>query len=136
MWKFFSRMAFDGAGHFNEAGQDRDRVRDNFLNGQGYRVVRIRGYEVLCDGNWVREMIVEEVKRRMQELKAQAKPLTPGPLPTAGRGEADELLGARARLPRRPARTHGVPANAPSRGCPLCAALLRAAEPVSFYLES
>jgi len=77
-------LEVDGADHFSQAGQDRDRLRDNFLNGQGYRVVRIRGYEVLCDGNWVREMIVEEVKRRMRELEAQAKPLTPGPSPRSG----------------------------------------------------
>jgi very-short-patch-repair endonuclease len=58
----------DGADHFTEAGQERDRVRDEFLNSQGYQVVRISGYDVLREGKEVLERIECEVKKRMHEL--------------------------------------------------------------------
>jgi very-short-patch-repair endonuclease len=46
-------LEMDGAEHFSEAGKERDRVRDEFLARQGYRVVRISGYEILREGNHV-----------------------------------------------------------------------------------
>jgi very-short-patch-repair endonuclease len=63
----------DGADHFTAAGQERDRVRDEFLSRQGYRVVRISGYEVLRAGNEVLELIRGEVATRMQELRVEEK---------------------------------------------------------------
>ena len=77
-------MEIDGTDHFTAAGQERDRVRDDFLTGRGYRVVRISGYEVLRAGNEVIEMIREQVAQRMQELGVEGKPLTPGPSPRSG----------------------------------------------------
>jgi very-short-patch-repair endonuclease len=65
-------LEIDGADHFTETGQDRDRVRDEFLNERGFRVVRIAGCDVLRDGRQVREMIVEEVKKRMEEVGFEA----------------------------------------------------------------
>jgi very-short-patch-repair endonuclease len=79
-------LEIDGADHFTETGQDRDRVRDDFLNRQGYRVVRIAGYDVLREGNQVLKTITEQVKKRMQEIEKQ-NPSPPAPLPAAGRGE-------------------------------------------------
>ena len=66
-------LEIDGADHFTAAGQERDRVRDEFLSRQGYRVVRISGYEILRAGNEVLEVIREEVAKRMQELGIEAK---------------------------------------------------------------
>ena len=66
-------LEIDGADHFTGAGQERDRVRDEFLSRQGYRVVRISGYDVLRAGNEVFEMIREEVGKRMQELGVEGK---------------------------------------------------------------
>jgi very-short-patch-repair endonuclease len=37
-------LEIDGVEHFTEDGRQRDRVRDDFLESQGYRVVRIAGY--------------------------------------------------------------------------------------------
>jgi len=61
-------LEIDGADHLTGAGQDRDRARDDFLARQGYRVVRISGYEVLQAGSQVIAMIREQVIKRMQEL--------------------------------------------------------------------
>jgi very-short-patch-repair endonuclease len=77
-------LEIDGTDHFTAAGQERDRARDDFLKGQGYRVVRISGYEVLRAGNEVIEVIREQVAGRMAELGVEEKPLTPGPSPRSG----------------------------------------------------
>jgi very-short-patch-repair endonuclease len=83
-------LEIDGADHFISAGQERDRVRDDFLNRQGYRIVRISGYEVLRAGNEVIQSIREQVAKRMQELGVEgtrtgaSKPLTPDPSPRSG----------------------------------------------------
>jgi very-short-patch-repair endonuclease len=61
-------LEMDGAEHFSEAGKERDRVRDEFLARQGYRVVRISGYEILREGNHVLEMIGQQVEKRISEL--------------------------------------------------------------------
>lgn len=61
-------LEIDGADHFTATGQDRDRARDDFLNAQGYRVVRIGGYEVLRDAPRTLEKIVQEVKKRIGEF--------------------------------------------------------------------
>lgn len=82
-------LEIDGADHFTETGQDRDRARDDFLNRQGYRVVRIAGYDVLREESQVLEMIKEQVKKRMQEIEKQT-PSPPAPLPETGRGEPGE----------------------------------------------
>jgi very-short-patch-repair endonuclease len=77
-------LEIDGTDHFTTAGQERDRVRDGLLKGQGYQIVRISGYDVLRAGNEVIEMIREQVARPMKELGVEGKPLTPGPSPRSG----------------------------------------------------
>ena len=61
-------LEVDGVDHFDESGRERDRVRDEFLNRQGYRVVRISGFDVLWDGSQVCEMIREQIAKRMRDL--------------------------------------------------------------------
>ena len=61
-------LEIDGADHLSEAGKARDRAGDEFLARQGYRVVRILGYEILRDGNHVLEMIGQQVEKRLSEL--------------------------------------------------------------------
>jgi very-short-patch-repair endonuclease len=79
-------LEIDGIEHFTEDGQQRDRVRDGFLERQGYRVVRIAGYDVLREPSLCLKRIEEEVKKRMRELENPS----PRPLsPQRGEGEGD-----------------------------------------------
>ena len=80
-------LEIDGADHFTEDGRERDRERDDFLARQGYRVVRIAGYDVLREPSLCLKKIEEAVKKRMQEHES---PSPPAPLPEAGRGETKE----------------------------------------------
>ena len=61
-------LEIDGADHATEAGKQRDRVRDEALGKQGYRVVRIPGFDVLREPERVRQCIEERVRERMREL--------------------------------------------------------------------
>ena len=61
-------LEIDGVDHLSEVGKERDRAGDEFLARQGYRVVRISGYEILREGNHVLEMIGEQVEKRLSEL--------------------------------------------------------------------
>src|SRR5688572_29741119 len=84
-------LEIDGVEHFADDGRQRDRVRDDFLEGQGYRVVRIAGYDVLREPSLCLKRIEEEVKKRMRELENPSQnPSPPAPLPAAGRGETKE----------------------------------------------
>jgi very-short-patch-repair endonuclease len=77
-------LEIDGVEHFTEDGRQCDRVRDDFLESQGYRVVRIAGYDVTGEPSLCLKRIEEEVKTRMRALE---NPSPPAPLPEAGRGE-------------------------------------------------
>ncbi len=77
-------LEVDGSDHLTEVGRQRDQVRDDFLGRQGYRVVRISGYEVLREPVTCRTAIVEQVQHRIREM---ANPSPPAPLPETGRGE-------------------------------------------------
>ena len=61
-------LEVDGADHFIEAGQERDRVRDEALAREGYLVVRISGFDVLREPERVCQGIEERVRERMREL--------------------------------------------------------------------
>jgi very-short-patch-repair endonuclease len=80
-------LEVDGAAHFTDTGKDRDQVRDEFLSREGYRIVRISGFDVLRDGVKVLARIKQEVRKRMVERIAEESPSPPAPLPEAGRGE-------------------------------------------------
>ncbi len=77
-------LEVDGSDHLTEVGRQWDRVRDDFLDRQGYRVVRISGYEVPREPVTGRTTIVEQVQQWMREME---NPSPPAPLPEAGRGE-------------------------------------------------
>ena len=83
-------LEIDGADHLTEDGRQRDRVRDDFLQRQGFRVVRIPGYEVLREPASCRARIVEQVQQRMREMESPSRemesPSPPTPLPAAGEG--------------------------------------------------
>jgi very-short-patch-repair endonuclease len=87
----------DGAEHMTEHGRERDRVRDEFLERRGYRVVRIAGYDVLREPRSWFERIEREVEERLQEMEAMRNPSPPAPLPEAGRGEIRHYELARKR---------------------------------------
>ena len=61
-------LEVDGADHFTEAGRERDRVRDEALAREGYLVVRISGFDVLCEPERVCQGIEKRVRERMREL--------------------------------------------------------------------
>jgi very-short-patch-repair endonuclease len=62
-------LEVDGADHLTDAGKNHDRVRDEALARQGYRVVRISGYDVLREPGQVLARIEGCVIERMQELR-------------------------------------------------------------------
>ncbi|MFN7737298.1 MAG: endonuclease domain-containing protein [Pirellula sp.] len=53
----------DGESHMDGSGRARDRIRDEFLNGQGYKVLRIPGYDVIRDGR----AVIERIERFIHE---------------------------------------------------------------------
>ena len=65
-------LEIDGAKHFTAEGKQRDLVRDEFLEGQGYRVMRISGYDVLREPGESLEIIRQHVRERMRELKVES----------------------------------------------------------------
>ena len=82
-------LEIDGAEHFTEAGRERDRVRDDWLHREGYRVVRIAGFDVVRDGELVHKRIEAAVRERIAERSSviDPSPSPPAPLTEAGRGE-------------------------------------------------
>ena len=54
----------DGQEHFSEAGVERDRIRDQFLQDLGYEVLRIAGYDVLRDPQSVLQRLRSAVENR------------------------------------------------------------------------
>ena len=72
-------LEVDGADHFTEEGKERDRIRDEFLAGQGYRVVRISGHDVLQTPERTCMQIEGAVRERMRELgiAPHPRPLSP-----------------------------------------------------------
>src|SRR5512138_2305200 len=63
-------LEIDGADHLTEGGRQRDRVRDDFLNRRGYRVMRIFGYDVLREPGSCLARITEQVQQRMREMES------------------------------------------------------------------
>jgi very-short-patch-repair endonuclease len=55
-------IEIDGQPHLTPEGIAHDRVRDRFLKSQGYKILRIPGYEILRDSQSVRNRIVGFIK--------------------------------------------------------------------------
>ena len=51
----------DGSDHLSESGLERDRRRDQFLKKQGFKILRVPGYEVLREDGRARKRIEEFV---------------------------------------------------------------------------
>jgi very-short-patch-repair endonuclease len=81
-------LEIDGADHLTEDGQQRDRVRDDFLDRHGYRVMRITGFDVLREPGSCLARIAEQVEQRIVEMES-GTPSPPAPLPGTGRGETE-----------------------------------------------
>ena len=61
-------LEIDGAEHLTAEGRQRDRVRDEALGSQGFRVVRIPGFDVVREPDRVYQGIEEKVRERMREF--------------------------------------------------------------------
>jgi very-short-patch-repair endonuclease len=55
----------DGAAHLTAAGVEHDRERDRFLMERGYRILRVRGYDVIREDGRAREQIEEFVQQAL-----------------------------------------------------------------------
>jgi very-short-patch-repair endonuclease len=84
-------IEIDGEHHFTTQGQKYDRDRDLFLERKGFRVLRIRGFEVLRDPSHV----FQKIRESIGEAKVH-NPSPPAPLPERGEGgkrvEIDGML--------------------------------------------
>lgn len=60
----------DGEHHFTDEGKRHDEQRDGFLVSQGYRVLRIPGYDVIRDPGSVLKQIETAIDERNRELAA------------------------------------------------------------------
>ena len=72
-------IEIDGEPHQSDEGRRHDRRRDQFLAEQGYKIVRIPGYQVLPDAIGVQRMIAQSI----DECIEQRDSLTPGPSPSS-----------------------------------------------------
>jgi len=68
-------IEIDGEDHFTEAGRQRDQRRDHFLGECGYRVLRIRGFQLLHEPVAVRLLIESAI----DECLPRPNPITPDP---------------------------------------------------------
>jgi very-short-patch-repair endonuclease len=80
-------IEIDGEGHLTEEGLEHDRVRDQFLRAQGFKVLRIPGYVVIREGG----NAIQTIRDFVQALGAAESPSPPAPLPFVpqGRGEPE-----------------------------------------------
>ena len=67
----------DGVAHETLDGLRYDQRRDRFLTKQGFRILRIRGFEVVRDGRKVIERIERFVQEAKQANDGVAKPSPP-----------------------------------------------------------
>ena len=67
----------DGEHHQNEEGCHHDQRRDQCLAEQGYRIVRIAGYEVLRNAAAVRLQIEKAVDERVMQQSPSSQPFSP-----------------------------------------------------------
>ena len=61
-WKEKLVVEIDGSQHFTNAGKEHDRIRDQFLKEQGFRILRFDSVEVLNNTDGIIEAIDENLK--------------------------------------------------------------------------
>ena len=61
-WKEKLIVEIDGSQHFTNAGKEHDRIRDQFLQQQGFRILRFNSVEVLNNTDCIVEAIYENLK--------------------------------------------------------------------------
>jgi Uncharacterized protein conserved in bacteria len=61
-WKEKLVVEIDGSQHFTNAGKEHDRIRDQFLKEQGFRILRFDSVEVLNNTDGIIEAIYENLK--------------------------------------------------------------------------
>ena len=70
----------DGEDHFTTEGVRRDAKRDAYLRGQGFEVLRIRGFEVTQDARLIKQRIESAVEEKLRATS----PSPPTPRPRSG----------------------------------------------------
>ena len=63
-------IQIDGEPHTTEEGRHHDQRRDRFLTENGYRRLRIPGYELLRDAAGVRHRVESAIDQRVKELRS------------------------------------------------------------------
>jgi very-short-patch-repair endonuclease len=61
-WKEKLVVEIDGSQHFTNAGKEHDRIRDQFLKEQGFRILHFDSVEVLNNTDDIIEAIYENLK--------------------------------------------------------------------------
>jgi len=61
----------DGESHFTDQGQKKDAWRDAELARRGFKVIRIKGYDVLREPGDVRRRIADAVSQRKAEQRLE-----------------------------------------------------------------
>jgi len=61
-WKEKLIIEIDGSQHFTNTGKEHDRLRDQFLQQQGYRILRFNSVEVLNNTEGIVDAIYENLK--------------------------------------------------------------------------
>jgi very-short-patch-repair endonuclease len=87
-------IEIDGGQHFEDAHERRDAVRDAYLSGKGFRVLRFDNREVMTNRHGVLTMIAEALGEVAPSL----------PSPASGRGGEAAARENRDRDIREPSR--------------------------------
>jgi very-short-patch-repair endonuclease len=66
---------------------DRDRVRDQWLNGQGFEILRFWNHDVLGNRDSIRQRIVDCLNTPSLTLPTRGREVISSKLPTRGRGK-------------------------------------------------
>ena len=61
-WKEKLIVEIDGSQHYTNAGKEHDRIRDQFLQKQGFPILRFNSVEVLNNTDGIVEAIYENIK--------------------------------------------------------------------------
>ncbi|MEP7241672.1 MAG: DUF559 domain-containing protein, partial [Devosia sp.] len=99
----------DGATHGDDLAQSNDAMRDDYLSGRGFRVLRFWNNDVMVNPDGVWQVIVEALEQ------AASPTLDPSPHGGGRRRNGNNPLVARSRQERKP-RAPKVVSPSPMRG--------------------